>query len=89
MSGSNKVTKSESTIIHGCPQKIFQGGNVEILFIIFKLLTISVPSKIFLNWVNICFSEHDCFKDAFSTTSREKRDTMARIGSPRHMHNRK
>jgi len=49
MSGSNKVTKSESTIIHGRPQKIFQGGNVDILFIIFKLLTISVPSKIFLN----------------------------------------
>jgi len=35
------------------------GGNVDILFIIFKLLRISVPSKIILHWANICFSEHD------------------------------
>jgi len=35
-------------IIHGRLQYFFQGGggNVDILFIIFKLLTISVPSKI-------------------------------------------
>jgi len=39
------------------------GGNVNILFIIFKLLTISVPSKIILHWANICFSEHDYFRD--------------------------
>jgi len=32
-------------IIHGRPQQLFNGGNVDILFIIFKLLTISVPSK--------------------------------------------
>jgi len=51
MSESTKVTKKrkrESTIIHGRPQKYFWGGKVNILFIIFKLLMISVPSKIIL-----------------------------------------
>ena len=46
MSESTKVMKKrkrESTIIHGRPQIFFQGGNVDISFIIFKLLTISVP----------------------------------------------
>jgi len=60
-----KVTrkrKRESTIIHGRPQKYFQGGNVDILFIIFKLLTISVRSNVILYWANICFSEHDYFQ---------------------------
>ena len=51
--------KRESMIIHGRPHKFLQGGNVNILFMIFKLLTISVPSKIILHWENICFSEHD------------------------------
>ena len=32
------------------------------LFIIFKLLTISVPSKLILHWTNICFSEYDYFR---------------------------
>jgi len=62
MSESTKVTekrKRDSTIIHWRPQKLFQGGNVGSLFIIFKLLTISVPSKIILHWANICFIEHD------------------------------
>jgi len=52
MSESTKVTKKRkrgSTIIHGRPHKFFQGGNVDILFIIFKLLTISVTSKIILH----------------------------------------
>jgi len=52
MRESTKVTKKqkrESTIIHGRPQKLFQMGKVNILFIIFKLLTISVPSKIILH----------------------------------------
>ena len=62
MSESTKKRKRENTIIHGRPQKFFQGGNVDILFIIFKLLTISVPSKIILHWTNICFSEHDYFR---------------------------
>jgi len=47
MRESTKVTKKRkrwSTIIHGRPQKFFQGGKVNILFIIFKLLMISVPS---------------------------------------------
>jgi len=51
MSESTKVTKKrkrESTIIHGRPQKFFQAGEVNILFIMFNLLTISVPSKIIL-----------------------------------------
>ena len=62
MSESTKVTKKrkrESTIIHGRPQKFSRGGNVDILFIIFKLLTISVSSKKISHWANICFSEHD------------------------------
>jgi len=52
MRESTKVTKKrkrESTIIHGRPQKFFQGGKANILFIIFKLLTISVPSKMILH----------------------------------------
>jgi len=49
MSEGTKKRKRESTIIHGRPQKFFQGANVNILFIIFKLLTISVPSKIILH----------------------------------------
>jgi len=52
MRESTKVTKKrklESPIIHGRPQKFFQGCKVDILFIIFKLLTISVPSKIILH----------------------------------------
>ena len=56
MSESTKVTKKrkrESTIIHGRPQKFFQGGNVDILYIIFKMLTIGVPSKIILHWANL------------------------------------
>ena len=64
MHESTKVTKKwkrESTIILGRQQKFFQEGKVNILFIIFKLLTISVPSKIILHWANICFSEHDYF----------------------------
>jgi len=51
MSENTKVTKKrkqESTIIHGRPQKFFQGGNVEILYIIFKMLAIGVPYKIIL-----------------------------------------
>jgi len=65
MSESTKVTKKrkwESTIIHERLQKFFQGGNVDILFIVCKLLTISVPSKMILYWANICFSEHGYFR---------------------------
>jgi len=43
----------------GVRRNFSTGGNVGILFIIFKLLSISVPSKIILHWANICFSEHD------------------------------
>jgi len=50
ISESSKTRKREITIIHGCPQLFFRGGgNVDILLIIFKLLTISVPSKIILH----------------------------------------
>jgi len=52
MRESTKVTKNqkrESTIIHGRPQKFFQGCKVNMLFLIFKLLTISVPSMIILH----------------------------------------
>jgi len=65
MSESTKVSKKrkrESTIIHGRLQNFLRGGgNVGIFFIIFKLLTISVPSKIILHWAIICFSEHYYF----------------------------
>jgi len=46
-----KARKQESSIIHRRTQKFFQGGNVNILFIIFKLLTISVPSHIVSNFL--------------------------------------
>ena len=59
MSENTKKWKRESKIIHGRSQKYFQGGNVGILFINFKLLRISVSSEIILHWANICFSEHD------------------------------
>jgi len=66
VSESTKVTKKrkrEITIIHRRRQNFFRwGGNVGILFIIFILLTISVPSKIILHGANICFSEHDYFR---------------------------
>ena len=65
MRDSTKVSKKrkrESTIIHGLPQNFFQGSKVTILFVIFKLLTISVPTKIILHWANICFSEDDYFR---------------------------
>ena len=42
----------------GASRNFSRGGNIDILFIIFKLLTISVPS----NNANICFSEHDYFR---------------------------
>jgi len=45
----------------GVRGNFFQGGNIDILFFIFKLLTINVPSKIFLHLANICSSEHDYF----------------------------
>jgi len=51
MRESTKITqkrKRESTIIHGRPQESFQGGNFDILFNIFKFLTISVRSNIIL-----------------------------------------
>jgi len=36
----------------GVRRNFSTGGNVDILFIIFKLLRISVPSKIILHWAN-------------------------------------
>ena len=44
-----KKRKRESTIIHGRLKKFFQGAKVNILFIIIKLLTISVPYRINLH----------------------------------------
>jgi len=50
MDESTKKRKRESKTIHGRSQKFFHGGdNVGILFIIFKLLRISVPSKMILH----------------------------------------
>jgi len=53
MSESTKVTKKTKARKHdhSCTSaEIFPGGgNLDILFVIFKLLTISVPSKIILH----------------------------------------
>jgi len=66
MRESTKVTKKMKARKHDHPRasaEIFPGvGKVNILFIISKLLTISIPSKIILHWANICFSEHDYFR---------------------------
>ena len=59
MSESTKVTKARKHDHSWASAEIFPRGNVHILFIIFILLTITVPSKIMLHWANICFSEHD------------------------------
>jgi len=48
----------------GVRRNFSRWGNADILFIIFTLLTISVPSTIILHWENICFSEHDYFRAA-------------------------
>ena len=66
MSESTKVTESDcekARSFMGVRRNFSSGGNVDILFIIFKLLTVSVPSKIILHWPNIGFSEHDYFRD--------------------------
>jgi len=67
MSESMKVTKSKSektrSFMAVCRNSFKGGGgNVDILFIILKLLLISAPSKIILHWANICFSEDDYFR---------------------------
>ena len=64
MSESKKVTKSEcekARSFMSVRRTFSRGDNVDILFFILKLLTISVPSKI-VHWANICFSEHDYFR---------------------------
>ena len=65
MSESTKVIKSESEKARsfmGVRRAFSRGGNVDILFFIFKLLTICVPSMTILHWANICFSEHHYFR---------------------------
>ena len=60
----NKTIRNEWKHDHSwASAEILPGGNVNILFIIFKLLTISDPSKIILRWTNIWFSEYDYFSD--------------------------
>jgi len=52
MSESTKVTKKRSEKAHHSwsSAELFPGGGIlDILFIIFKLLTVSVPSKIILH----------------------------------------
>jgi len=61
MTESTKVTKKrkwESTIIHGHPQKFFQGGQRR-HFVHLQIADDQCPSKIILHWANICFSEHN------------------------------
>jgi len=62
MSESNEKTKARKHDHSWSSAEILPGGNIDILFIIFKLLTISVPLKIILHWTNIVFSEHDYFR---------------------------
>jgi len=49
MSESTKKTKARRHNHSWASAEIFPGGNVDILLIIFKLLTISVPSKTILH----------------------------------------
>jgi len=65
MSESTKVTKKrkrESTIIHGRPQKFFQGGQRRHFVYHFQIADDQCPSKIILHWANICCSGHDYFR---------------------------
>jgi len=61
MRESTKKRKRENTIIHGRPQKFFQGGQDQ-HFVYHLQIADSVPSKMILHWANICFSEHDYFR---------------------------
>ena len=63
MSESTKKTKAIKHDHSWASAEILPGGNVDILFIIFKLLMISVPSKIILHSENIFFIEHDYFRN--------------------------
>jgi len=49
MSESNEKTKARKHDHSWSSAEILPGGNIDILFIIFKLLTISVPLKIILH----------------------------------------
>ena len=49
MSESTKKTKARKHDHSWASAEVLPGGKVDILFIIFKLLTISVPSKIILH----------------------------------------
>ena len=66
MRESTQVTKKAKARNHGSfsgvRRNFFRESKVNILFIIFKLLTISVPSKVILHWTNVCFSEHEYFR---------------------------
>jgi len=57
-----KKRKRESTIIHGRPQKFFQGGQGQHFVYHFQIADDQCSSKIILHWANICFSEHDYFR---------------------------
>jgi len=65
MTESTKATKKrkwESTIIHGRPQKFFQGGQRRHFVYHFQIVDDQCPSKIILHWASICFSESDYFR---------------------------
>ena len=49
MSESTNQSKARKHDYSWASAEIFPGGNVDILFIIFKLLTVSVPSKVILH----------------------------------------
>jgi len=57
MSESTKKTKARKHDHSWASAEIFPGGAT--LFVILKLLRISVPSKRILHWANICCREHD------------------------------
>ena len=65
MTESTKVTKkrkTESTIIHGRPQKLFQGGQRRHFVYHFQIADDQCPSKIILHWASFCFSENSYFR---------------------------
>ena len=53
---------SAGGVVHGRPQKFFQGGQRQHFVYHFQIADDQCPSKIILHWASICFSENDYFR---------------------------
>jgi len=62
MSERTKKTKARKHDDSWTSAEILPGGKVDIFFVIFNMLTISVPSKLIFHRTNIYFREHDYFR---------------------------